>query len=243
MTSLFDRSEMKKMSFGIIANPLVEIKDFLKLFATARYLYPRFYSQTGEDMILNQMLGKRKGTYIDIGSGYPIWYSNTYFLYRRGWTGVLVDPIRKNVKYSKFLRRRDTVILGAVSRHQGKAIFHEFKNYAYSTLDASAYESRLASGLELRASYEVETISFKSLVDLIPKNPLTIVFIDTEGHEFNILKSINFNLFRPAIIVVEELVSPLIYSPIRDFLAEKGFVLHAYTGLSSIYRDASFEAY
>ena len=190
------------------------------MFITARFLFTRFYSQTGEDMILNQMLGKRKGTYIDIGSGYPIWYSNTYFLYRHGWTGVLVDPIGRNVKYSKFVRPRDTVVHAAVSDLAGTKKFYEFKNYAYSTFDVSLYESRIASGLELKSSYEVEMINFGNLIDLIPQNSLTILSIDVEGYELNILKSIDFNSFSPAIIVVEELDSPFHHSSIRELLTK-----------------------
>jgi FkbM family methyltransferase len=220
-----------------------QLKDFAKIFASARWLYPRFYSQTGEDMILNQMLGKRKGVYVDIGSGYPIWCSNTYFLYRRGWSGVLVDPIRRNITYSKILRPRDKAILGAVSKNDGEGIFYEFENYAYSTLDPTILVSRLAAGLKLRATYTVQLISFESLVSKFPRESLMILSIDTEGQELEILQSINFKVFSPAIILVEELVSPLITSTIRERMSELGYTLHAFTGFTSIYRNASFESY
>lgn len=220
-----------------------QLKDFAKIFATAAWLYPRFYSQTGEDMILNQMLGKRKGVYIDIGSGYPIWYSNTYFLYRRGWNGILVDPIRRNILFSKILRPRDKAVLGAISKNEGKGIFHEFENYAYSTLDSTVIESRLAAGLKLRATYTVELILLESLVSQLPIDSLVVLSIDTEGQELEILESIDFNLFTPAIILVEELVSPLVTSIIREKMTEKGYTLHAYTGFTSVYRNMFFESY
>jgi hypothetical protein len=88
-------------------------------------------------MILNQMLGNRKGVYIDIGSGYPIWYSNTYYFYRRGWSGVLIDPIWRNIKYSRYLRPRDISILGVVADKESDGTFYEFNSYEYSTLDES----------------------------------------------------------------------------------------------------------
>jgi hypothetical protein len=152
----------------------VRFKNFLKIFYTARFLFPRFYSQTGEDMILNQMLGKRRGAYIDIGSGHPIWYSNTYYFYRRGWNGILIDPIRQNIKYSRYLRPRDITILGAVSIKESKGTFYEFKNYEYSTLDELLYRKRMAAGLEFKSTYEVKIINFDTIIKLVDINSLEL---------------------------------------------------------------------
>jgi hypothetical protein len=228
----------------LLKRGLFRFKNFLKIFYTAKILFPRFYSQTGEDMILNQMLGKRRGMYVDIGSGNPIWNSNTYFLYRRGWSGVLIDPIEKNIKYSRMVRPRDKSILGVVSSKEISQTFYEFKAYEYSTLDKSLYTERLAAGLELKASYEVKVINFENIAALVDTDLILVLSIDAEGSELQILKGINFKTFAPSIILVEELKFEMLKtSEVFDLLTQKGYELKAFTGYTSVYNHKSFKAF
>jgi len=55
-----------------------------------------YYSQFGEDQILDKLLPEKKGFFLDIGAGRPIRYSNTYLFYKRGWNGILIDPLTAN---------------------------------------------------------------------------------------------------------------------------------------------------
>ena len=51
-----------------------------------------YYSQFGEDTILRELLGKKRGgVYVDVGCYHPRKFSNTYLLHRRGWSGVNID--------------------------------------------------------------------------------------------------------------------------------------------------------
>ena len=195
-------------------------------------------------MILNQMLGKRRGMYVDIGSGNPIWNSNTYFLYRRGWSGVLIDPIEKNIKYSRMVRPRDKSILGVVSSKETSRTFYEFKAYEYSTLDKSLYTERLAAGLELKASYEVKVINFENISALVDTDLILVLSIDAEGSELQILKGINFKTFVPSIILVEELKFEMLRtSKVFNLLTQKGYELKAFTGYTSVYTHKNFKAF
>lgn len=48
-----------------------------------------FYSQFGEDRILNELISKKNknGFYVDAGCFYHKKYSNTFMLHKRGWNG------------------------------------------------------------------------------------------------------------------------------------------------------------
>ena len=51
------------------------------------------YAQMGEDLVCDHYLGEPlKGVYLDIGAYEPIFLSNTYLFYKRGWTGITVEP-------------------------------------------------------------------------------------------------------------------------------------------------------
>ncbi len=50
------------------------------------------YSQFGEDLIIAKLLGKSKCvSYIDCGCHDPKKFSNTYYFYKRGGSGICID--------------------------------------------------------------------------------------------------------------------------------------------------------
>jgi hypothetical protein len=68
----------------------------------------RFYSQTGEDAILAHLLfGHDSGFYVDVGAFHPTKYSNTYYFYQRGWTGINIEPTPGQTDLFRKLRPRD----------------------------------------------------------------------------------------------------------------------------------------
>ena len=79
-------------------------KSFLwRFISSVKYKYPNIkpkysYSQLGEDLILDFFLkGKGSGFYVDVGAYHPINLSNTYKFYKRGWSGINIEP-----NYTKF---------------------------------------------------------------------------------------------------------------------------------------------
>ena len=63
------------------------------------------YSQWGEDIIIDNLLGRKKrGFYIDIGAYDPTRFSNTKRFYLRGWRGINVEP--DPVRIKKFHKER-----------------------------------------------------------------------------------------------------------------------------------------
>src|SRR5262245_33383940 len=72
------------------------------------------YSQSGEDLIVSFLfqytLGISKPTYIDIGAAHPTRFNNTYLFYRRGASGVLVEPNVTLIPALTSTRPRDTVL-------------------------------------------------------------------------------------------------------------------------------------
>ena len=86
----------------------------------------RSYSQWGEDSIVSQFIYDDDWTYIDIGSSHPVHGNDTFFLYRRGCRGILVDPIEHNQKLTQQIRPRDKFILGLIS-DKGEKNFISFQ--------------------------------------------------------------------------------------------------------------------
>ena len=54
--------------------------------------------------LLSRFAGQRQGRYVDIGASHPQLMSITHFLYRLGWRGVNVEPVRG--KWQRFQQQR-----------------------------------------------------------------------------------------------------------------------------------------
>ena len=69
-----------------------------------------YYGQLLEDRIIEKYCPESFGKYVDVGAGHPVRGSNSYLFYRKGWRGVTVDPIDKNVSLHRLFRRKDKQI-------------------------------------------------------------------------------------------------------------------------------------
>lgn len=99
------------------------------------YVYPRFeyshhnlsFSQEGEDMILRKLLDRKTtGFYIDVGAHHPQRFSNTYFFYLKGWSGINIDPIPGRMKLFNQLRNRDINLEIGISESKKSLTYYIF---------------------------------------------------------------------------------------------------------------------
>ena len=83
-----------------ILNKIIERSKDIMDFRYTR----KSFSQFGEDLILENALNilKEKNiSYLDIGANHPYLISNSYYFYRKGATGTLIEPdplLYKNLK-------------------------------------------------------------------------------------------------------------------------------------------------
>ena len=195
------------------------------------------YSQFGEDAILNSLVGDRQGVYLDIGAGHPVTYSNTYAFYRRGWSGVLVEPPPSNVEHAQRVRPRDTVV-GALCGDETKGLvdLYEYSQYEYSTTEPERVAELSARGLEPVALHQLPIRGIDDLVATHQLEAIDILSVDVEGAEMSVLLSADWSHFRPHIAVIEEWESPIRErTAVWDFMQRQGYELSAVTGFSSIY--------
>lgn len=96
--------------------------------------YKRSYSQSGEDMILDTIFCEiRKGTYIDVGANNPTIQSNTYYFYKKGWSGINIDALPGSMKKFNFVRPRDINIEFPISDKEEVLVYYMFSPSLYNT--------------------------------------------------------------------------------------------------------------
>jgi len=165
------------------------------------------YSQYGEDVIIAELLKDvSSGTYIDIGSGDPVYLSNTYAFYEAGWNGLLVEPSSGYHAKILELRPRDVLYQGAISDHDGFVKFAHKKDMGVIQ-DSWLFDEYKKEILEAQGDENLIKIPCMPLNELIVKHPQfhgsQILSIDVEGTEERILKKTNFEWFKPRIICIE----------------------------------------
>lgn len=171
----------------------------------------RSFSQNGEDLIVRayfDRIGLRIGTYLDIGCFHPVWISNTHSLHRRGWSGVAIDIDRFKLAAMKFARRgRVECILGAVcgsSEEGATAPVYKFDRglSEIDTLELASAEIHRAEG---RGEFRREEVALVDINRLMARLPhVDFINIDIEGLDKEVIIALDFERFRPTVVLFEE---------------------------------------
>ena len=200
------------------------------------------YSQEGEDIALDRLLeGQRQGLYVDVGCHHPFRFSNTYMFYRRGWSGICIDPLPGTRRLFNRWRKRDIVLEAGVSRQPAQLTYHMFDEPAVNTFDAALASERLATTPYKKIG--TVTVPTNTLAHFLethcpPGRTIDFLSIDVEGLDLEVLESNDWNRFRPRVVVVECLkteLSKLADEPAARFLSERGYAPYAKTGNSVLF--------
>ncbi len=199
------------------------------------------YSQFGEDVMMHSLCKDKKGFYVDIGTYDPVLYSNTYALYKRGWSGLVIDPNIGLKSLYTLLRPRDTFVsLGIGSENVGT--YHRFNDGAYNTFnDEVAQKYKKLNWLHYIGSVECKITSLSSLITVYKIQKIDFLNIDVEGNDMNVLQSYDWSV-RPRFISVESSD----FNPntphenkLYKFLYSKNYKLVGLSGVSLIWSDGT----
>ena len=206
------------------------------------------FSQSGEDLIIAFMaysLGIPNVRYLDVGANDPVQLSNTYYFYKKGARGVLVEP---NVALCKKLREQrpgDTVLEAGIGMSAAKEADYYVMTFdglnTFSREEAEHQEKTSGGRVKIREVIKVPLLDINRVMEQhFHGGAPTFLSIDTEGLDLAILRSIDFKKFRPPIICAETLVSNSRKNrpEIPDFMAKQGYVTRGSSFVNTIFVDS-----
>lgn len=189
-------------------------KKFLKtslIYYIYRYFKYKFksfssYGGSGEDIFITKFFHDlKKGFYVDVGALHPINGSLTYLLYKKGWNGINIDMMQENLKLFNIFRKRDVNLDIAVSSSRGSIDAYLFEIGS----GVNTTELKLAKKWksEFNKTFTKRKVKKNTLNNILKTNKVIKNFnflnIDVEGHEFDVLKGLNLNKYRPKLISIE----------------------------------------
>jgi FkbM family methyltransferase len=228
------------------------MKGFVSAFAPLRWLFllrkvfltrsrRSYWSQYGEDIVLDRVLNlKRPGFFVDVGCYHPTKYNNTYKLYRRGWRGINIDLDAVKIAAFNLRRPGDLNILACASDKEGTVPVCSTGFYTVTeTIDPATINKHRERG-QVMTFRKMQTRTLTDILDgtKFHGRKIDVLSVDVEGHELNVLRSLDFDRYRPKVIIVElhaRSLEELTASELYDFLRARDYSLFNWTGPSLLF--------
>ncbi|UUO07124.1 FkbM family methyltransferase [Blastopirellula sp. J2-11] len=196
----------------------------------------RHYSQFAEDITINRFFPQDyQGFFVDVGCFHPQKFNNTWQLYQNGWRGVNIDIDAIKIEAFQIARPADINISCAVSNQEGEIDYYSNGFYSLTiSLDAKFAKRD--------PNYVRRTTRCAKLTTLLDESPyrdrqIDLLSVDAEGHDLEVLASLDFARYAPRLIAVEThnpLFSQVSESRLYCFLREHEYCLVGWCGLTLI---------
>jgi FkbM family methyltransferase len=206
------------------------------------------YAQSGEDLIASfifSYLGIKDVTYLDVGAFDPVSINNTYYFYRKGFRGVLVEPNLTMCERLRAVRPMDTTLNAGIGvtavREADYYIMSEPSWNTFSKEEADHMTRSTNGTIKVTKVVKMPLLDINDVIGKHFKAAPTFVSIDAEGWNMLILKSIDYRRFRPKVICVETLVTATKRSAtdVPAFMTSQGYVARGGSFVNTIFVDGA----
>ena len=179
----------------------------------------------------------------------PVSLNNTYRLYQRGASGVCVEPNPIMCEKIRQKRSRDICInAGVAFDEKREADFYVFPEKfnglnTFSKEEADFWEKEGNDEIGRHKVEKVVKMQLLEINDLMKQYFLphpNLISIDVEGFDFQIMKGIDFNRFKPEVFCIETLGfvednREIKKNDIIEFFLSKGYFVYADTYINTIF--------
>jgi FkbM family methyltransferase len=204
------------------------------------------FSQEGEDMILRKIFYKQEtGFYVDVGAFHPKKSSNTYFFYKKGWSGINIDAMPGSMKVFNQVRKRDINLEIPIGIDGANVSYYEFEDKALNGFESSTLKNKdqSKSQNQIKKIHKLKARSLNAILgQYLPSGKeIDFLTIDVEGQELNVLKEFDFNKYAPSWILSEIWNYSMkigFVNPVDTILKQNGYVPKAKTPNTVFYQKA-----
>lgn len=210
---------------------LKKLHQLRKVFLTKSWR--RYYSQFGEDTILRELLARtRNGFFVDVGCFHPKKFSNTYWLYSRGWRGINIDMEPQKIALFNLARPDDVNLTAAISDQASRMAIQSQRSY-----DLGA---KLVKDATTEKNVQITTKTLTEVIDSTryKDHPIDLLTVDAEGMDLQVVRSLDMARYRPKLIIVEQVgasIEEILSGELHRLLSGQGYQLKSWVIHSLIY--------
>ncbi len=191
------------------------------------------------DIILKHYCKKTDFFFIQIGSFDGKRCDPVYqYVTENHWHGILIEPQKeqferliKNYKNQKHLKFENV----AISDKKGTGIIYNLptdKIYGSLLKDGTSY---LRKNNDILVTEEVSCVTIHDIIDKYEIKNITLLSIDVEGYELQILESIDFSIIKPTIIYFEKChLGKDKFEKCIDILNKQGYIVFEDNNVNAI---------
>ena len=203
------------------------------------------YAQEGEDQLLLRLFdGRGRGFYVDVGAHHPRRFSNTCVFYDKGWRGINIDPNPDAIQSFNSERTGDVNLCCGISDCEGEMTYFRMSDSALNTLDENlARERERLTGYKIVGKSNVRVERLDAVLQRHMRVPAVIDFmnVDAEGHDINVLRSNDWDRFRPRVLLTEAIggmsVEQILSCDVHEYLSAHDYRFVAKTKNTLFYAD------
>jgi len=170
----------------------------------------RDYSQSGETVAIRKILrGTPKPFFVEVGANDGRFVSSTYGLMLDGWSGLCIEPnpvvyerLRKNI--ARFEKVKSVCCAASPERGPLRLFLgKEDPHGVYSTISSEDSE-----WYRLHRDEAFVVVEGKPLSEILAENDVprsfSLLLVDTEGMDLEVLRTLDFEKYRPELIITED---------------------------------------
>jgi len=196
------------------------------------------YAMEGEDLEIVKILKNIKnGFYVDAGGYHPLDINNTHLLYKKNWRGINIDLSEFSIDLFNFMRPDDININVAVANNDDYVtFFYQKKLSLLTTIKKNIADQRMQG---LIKEQQIKSNKLTTILNNTKYKNKKIDFlnIDIEGADFEALKSLDFETYRPKLVCVEIYDENIDSSNINIFLKNLNYTRKWSATFSHLYID------
>jgi FkbM family methyltransferase len=183
------------------------------------------YSQFGQDLkVISYYNNKQNGYFLEIGAADGIHESNTYLLENKyNWSGICVEPV--DYQYNELIKNRKCICVNKPIYNESNRVIQFCKTIPDIRHLSGIKEHIVIDKVHNNSSIiELETLSLNDLLNHYnaPCN-IDYLSLDTEGSEYEILKSFNFDKYKFGYINVEHNYTEPKRTLLKDLLFKNNY--------------------
>lgn len=225
-----------------------------RIFSKHNYKEYLGFAQAGEDKVLRFLfysLGIQNIRYLEIGTNHPVHYNNTYLFYLSGSRGVCIEANPELVPQIKQVRPGDICLNVGIAAVKSEPLdFYIFdgkdKAKGLSTFSKKEVEHvERVSQIRVAEIKKIPVITIDEVFASHFPSPPDLISIDIEGLDFDVIKCIDLEKYRPKVFCMEtvnfnEFGDTTKRNEVTAYFKGHNYFAYAETGINTIFVDSIF---